>query len=219
MTLPVGRPQVDRIDLIVNAGGSSRRMGIDKALLLVPPRETPLLRHIIERLADIGNGQTIVVANDPTLGVRAGLMPDVRQVNDGYGDTGALGGLATGLACCAGWAMVVACDMPLVNPQLFASLSLLTEQGENSDNEAWDAVVPLTDGHPQPLHALYHRRCLPAIEAALQRGDLHVTAFYDAVRVRSVPECELRRIDPKLHSFFNVNRPEDWQTALTLLAS
>lgn len=210
-------PQAIKIDLIINAGGSSRRMGVDKALLPVPPHETPLLRYIVETLTDVGNGETIIVANDQTLSAKAGLAPAVRQVRDGYGDAGALGGLATGLACCRGWAMVVACDMPLLNPRLFLALSALAEQSENTGGGLWDAVVPVTDGHFQPLHALYHRRCLPAIEETLRRGDLRVMAFYDAVRVRTMSEMALRAVDPELHSFFNVNTPEDWQAALGLL--
>jgi molybdenum cofactor guanylyltransferase len=38
-------------------------------------------------------------------------------------------------------------------------------------------------------------------------------AYLGAVRVREVPEPELRRIDPELRSFFNVNTPEDLERA------
>ena len=220
---PIPMPKSD-CDLIVNAGGVSRRMGMDKALLAVPPEGTPLVRHVIERLSGLVSGQTFVIANDPLLVSKAGLPPSVSQIPDRYPGAGALGGLATGLALCSGWAMVVACDMPMVSPALFAELAVLAQENEYIDTEGdegirepWDAVIPTTEGYPQPLHALYHRRCLPAMEALLARQSLRNANLYDAVRVRYVDEPALRRIDPDLHSFFNVNRPEDWQHALLLL--
>jgi len=201
------------IDLIVNAGGASRRMGMAKALLPVPPAGTPLLRHIIERLSGLVSGRTVVVANDPTLVAATGLAPSVRQLPDRYPGAGALGGLATGLGLCSSWAIAVACDLPLVNPRLFVALANLTEEY----GQPWDAIVPVTDGYPQPLHALYHRRCLPAMEALIEEGNLRIVDLYDAVRVRYVTEPVLRRTDPELLSFFNVNTPEEWRQALAIL--
>jgi len=207
-------------DLIVNAGGISRRMGMDKALLAVPPHGTPLIRHVIDQLSGLVSGQTFVIANDPSLAAKAGLPPSVHQIPDRYPGAGSLGGLATGLALCSGWAMVIACDMPLVSPALFAKLAALT--GETGVTKAcgkvWDAIIPTTEGYPQPLHGLYHRRCLPAMEAMLGQGNLRIVNLYGSIRVRYVDEPELRRIDPDLHSFFNVNTPEDWQQALLLMS-
>ena len=203
-------------DLIVIAGGASRRMGVAKALLPVPPERTALIRHVIERLSGVVSGQTIVVANDPTLSSKAGLATTVQQVPDDYPGAGALGGLATGLARCNGWAIAVACDLPLIDPRLFAHLAALV--GE-TDQEPWDAVVPETEGYPQPLHALYHRRCLPAMRAELAVDNLRIISFYDNVRVRTVPEPILRQVDPDLRSFVNVNTPAEWERALALLES
>ena len=202
-----------KYDLIVNAGGASRRMGADKALLKAPPDGTPLIRRVIERLSGSVAGEIFVIANDPALASKAGLPPHVQVVPDDYAGAGALGGLATGLARCSGWAIAVACDMPLVDPRLFAALADLTEK----DDQIWDAIVPVSGGRPQPLHALYHRRCLPAIENLLQRGGRRFVEFYNAVAVCYVDEAWLRTIDPALRSFVNVNTPEDWQTVLALL--
>ncbi len=208
-------------DLIVNAGGASRRMGADKALLAVPPKETPLIRHVIERLSGLVSGETFVVANDPTLASKADLPSHVHLVLDNYPGAGALGGLATGLAHCSGWAIAVACDMPLVKPEIFAAFAAFTESPhENTGDDAltpWDAIVPRCEGRPQPLHALYHRRCLPAIEALLAEGGRRFVHFYDEVHVCYVDEPILRQIDPELHSFINVNTPQEWQRALELI--
>jgi molybdopterin-guanine dinucleotide biosynthesis protein A len=213
-------PQL-KCDLIVNAGGASRRMGADKALLAVPPNETPLLRHVIERLSVLVSGETFVIANDPALASKAELPPHVHLIADDYSGAGALGGLATGLARCSGWAIAVACDMPLVEPELFAAFMALVEGSDgNPDGDGdspWDAVVPRCDGRPQPLHSLYHRRCLPAIEALLAREGRRFVHFYDDVRVCYMDEPALRQIDPELRSLVNVNTPQDWQIALEQL--
>lgn len=211
------------LDLIINAGGASRRMGMDKALLPVPPHGTPLVRHVYERLAGLATGQAIVVANDASLANKAGLPPSVRQLGDRYPNAGALGGLATGLALSTGWAIAVACDMPFVDPALLTLLAvLIAEPGEKKsgedDGQGWDAIVPLTEGYPQPLHALYHRRCLPAMTTLLVQGNLRIVDLYDAIRVRYVSEEELRRHDPELRSFTNVNTPEEWQQVLAMMA-
>ena len=45
--------------------------------------------------------------------------------------------------------------------------------------------------------------------AALERGDLRAIAFHEAVRVRVVPEAELRIFGEPARMFFNVNTPDD----------
>ena len=110
--------------LIINAGGQSRRMGQPKALLPMPPQQTPLLRHLWQRLQAIAE-RTILIANDPTLAEQAGIAAAVAQYADRYADAGPLGGMATGLALCDDWAILVACDMPFADPELFRYLKLL----------------------------------------------------------------------------------------------
>jgi molybdopterin-guanine dinucleotide biosynthesis protein A len=110
-------------------------------------------------------------------------------------DTGTLGGIATGLQQVAGWAIVVACDLPLVSAPLFARLAQLTAEQEGSEDR-WDAVVPVVGGYEEPLHALYHRRCLPAIETRLAQGQRRVISFLGDVRTCYVSEEDLRAVDP-----------------------
>lgn len=200
------------LDLVINAGGESRRMGRPKALLPVPPGETPLVASVAARLACLLPAQQIVVANDATLAAEAGLSAQTRFVADSWPGTGTLGGIATGLQQVAGWALVVACDLPLVSPQVCALLLQRAAEG------GWDAVVPRIGGYPEPLHALYHRRCLPAIVARLAQGERRVVSFMADVRTCFVEGEALRAVDPDLRSFFNANTPEEWQRALQLLA-
>jgi molybdopterin-guanine dinucleotide biosynthesis protein A len=106
--------------------------------------------------------------------------------------------------------MIVACDMPKLSKPLLEAM-LLTAGDE-------DALVPEPIGEAaprlEPLHAVYRRTCLAAIDACLARGELKTTAFLGAVRVRTLDEGWLRRYDPTLASFVNVNTPEDLHAAL-----
>lgn len=209
-------PCLANLTLIINAGGQSRRMGSDKALLPVPPDNIPLIAHIARRLSQLSPARVVVVTNDAALPARACLPPLTHFVPDAFPDTGTLGGIATGLHQTPEWAAVVACDLPLVSAELFAYFSRIAGSQEGGVDR-WDAVVPMVDGYEEPLHALYHRRCLPAILTRLAEGQRRVISFMPDVRTRYVPEEELRTIDPDLHSFFNTNTPEEWAQALKLL--
>lgn len=208
-----------KLTLIINAGGQSRRMGRPKALLPVPPTNEPLLQLIYQRLQQLSSQRTVVIANDPTFRAQVKLPDEVLWLPDAYPNTGPLGGLATGLATYASWAICVACDLPLLNPALFAYFCTLAAETDTAGDELWDAIVPVVDDYPEPLHALYHRRCLPAITACLAKGERRATAFLPAVRVRYVHEPALRQFDPALHSFLNANTPEEWAQAVALIRS
>lgn len=204
------------LDLIVNAGGKSRRMGPAKALLPVPPASTPLLVYIIERLAplvaDSGGEKIVVVTDDAAVGsVVAGMRDLVRVVGDQWPNGGALGGVASGLALCQHWAMVVACDMPLVSAQLFSRLAQIA-----MPQPEINAVIPVVVDQPQPFHGLWHRRLLPPLEACLRAGELGVVAALQgqAVAWVDVQTLGMGADDP---AFLNVNTPQEWEDALVLL--
>jgi len=205
--------------LVINAGGQSRRMGQDKALLPVPDSGQPLLRHIVQRLQSVSLEQRIIVTNNPQLAQLALLDTPARYLPDAYPDVGPLGGIATGVLACQDWGIYVACDMPLVNPKIFHFLCTLAGEQTETGSQRWDAIVPQIGGYEQPLHALYQRSVLPAITKCLATGERRATSFLKDVRVRWVSEAELRPLDTNLYSFFNANTPEEWAEAIRLLAS
>lgn len=190
-------------------------MGRPKALLSVPPNDRPLIAHIIQRLSPLSPRRIIVVANDCEIARQARLADNVEVLADLYPDAGSLGGIATALGSCDGWMMLVACDMPLVNPDLFRMLWKLVEEG---DDDCWDVVIPHVDGYAQTHHALYHPRCLPIIEPRLAAGQLKVADILVGVRVLMVEEDDIRSVDPHFRSFFSANTPEEWCQALQMLS-
>ena len=178
------------------AGGRSRRMGTDKALLLFDG--TPLIGHVIDRLRDVI--PKIVIVGDNAGGYRRfglPIFPDPRP------DEGPLGGIRTALVsidtplifCCA-------CDMPFLETALVGRLLELAEQGVA-------AVVPRLHDEPEPLCAVYAREALPAIETELAAGGRRIRNALARIPTRYVEEKELRNFDPELRSFVNVNTPGD----------
>ena len=206
MTTSVSSSQNRDVSGIILAGGRSRRLGRDKAV--EPFDGQPLIRRVIERIGPLTDEIVVSVA-DVARGKALPLDPEHRVAVDVYADSGSLGGIFAGLAAAGcGWGLVVACDMPFLNRSLFEYMLGLRED--------WDAVVPMPGTYPEPTHALYSKRCLPSIEARLQANDLKISGFFENVRVRYVSEEEVRRFDPNLHSFFNVNSPEDLAQAVSL---
>jgi molybdopterin-guanine dinucleotide biosynthesis protein A len=188
----------------VLAGGRSTRLGRDKALLTIDG-ET-LLARAVRILATVCD-EVIVVAGPE----RRALVPQVRVVPDERPGAGPLGGIATALRAAGhGRVLVVATDMPLLNPRLLRHLLALSI--------GYDVTIPRVEGRTQQLHAVYARSCLPLIDEQLARDDLKIDRFFARARVRIVEEDEVRRLDPDLRSFRNVNTEADWQTVQALAA-
>ena len=196
------------ITAVILAGGRSRRLGRDKAV--EPFDGEPLIRRVIRRASEaVSARHVVVVVADATRAVALPLDERHCTAVDLFPDCGSLGGIYTGLeAAPTQWSLVTACDMPFLSASLLAHMTGL--------RDGVDAVVPLVDGRPEPTHALYSRRCLPAIESRLCAGHLKISGFFDDVAVRYVPESDIRRFDPDLLSFFNINRPEDLARAMEL---
>jgi molybdopterin-guanine dinucleotide biosynthesis protein A len=188
---------------IVLAGGQGTRLGgVNKALIEIGGRR--VIDRLLDALRPLGSPIVIVSNDDSLLG-----LPGTLVVRDVEPRAGALMGLYSGLReARTPLAVVTACDMPFVSTALLRALVARAAGA--------DVVVPLIDARPEPLHAVYRASCVPAIEATLQAGRKRMIAFFEAVRVREVPEAELRALDPDLRSFLNVNRPEDLDRARAL---
>jgi molybdopterin-guanine dinucleotide biosynthesis protein A len=193
---------------VILAGGMSRRLGRNKAL--EPFQGEPLIRRVIARMRQVGES-LIVVVNDPERAAELDLPEDVATAVDRYPGMGSLGGILTGLVTApTEWSTYCACDMPFLNPQLYQLLLSL--------RDGYDAVVPVVDGRPEPTHAVYSRACVEPIRERIIAKDLKISSFFGEVRVCLVPEEQIRRSDPELLSFFNVNTQEDLTTALSIAA-
>lgn len=195
------------LTIVVQAGGESRRMGQDKALL--PFLSKPLITRVISRVADLAD-EVLVTTNTP----ENYRFLDLPLVSDVYPGRGALGGLYTALnAAGHPFVGVVACDMPFVSPGLLkAELDLLVGTG-------CDAAMPQIEGGTEPFHAVYRRAaCLPAIHSALQADKWKVNSWFADVNMRYVSPEEILKHDPRRLAFWNVNTPEEFRQAERMAA-
>ena len=161
---------------ILLAGGASRRMGQDKALL--DWHGIPLLQHLAGQLQP--HFGEVLISGDPARYAFTGL----RVVEDLRPDQGPLMGLYSAMrASGAAWNFVMACDM------VDAPLPVL--RALHAGAAAGQCVVPLLpDGIRQPLFAFYHRDTLPVMEAILGEGRRAVQTLLERCAVGEVPGSE-----------------------------
>ena len=187
---------------IVMAGGQSRRMGHDKAALLIG--EQTLLQRVAGTMQQVFP-QVLVSVREPRSKIR---LP---QVCDAYPDAGPLAGLCAGLVHATQvdtpWVFAVATDMPFVKPALIEYLA--------QRRSGYQAVVPVAQGHPQPLAAFYSASCLAPIQAILQgNGKRSLRAALEQLKVCYVDESELLGSDDYLRSFMDIDTPQDLTAAM-----
>lgn len=203
------RPTASRLlSAAILAGGASRRMGTDKALLMLAGQT--LLERAISVLAGVAD-DVIVVGDRPAY--HAFGVPVVR---DAYPSTGPIGGIATALQFAQhDDVLVVACDMPFLSSQLLFAMADMPR--------SFDALVPVTEDAinsqrqgrtVQTLHAIYRRSCLRPFQQRIDRREFRLVDGLADVDVQELDEAWIRRYDPDLDSFVNTNNLREWETAI-----
>ena len=192
---------IDDCMAIVMAGGESRRMGCDKATLVLGERT--LLQRVIASVQPLFARVLVSVRQ---------LRPDIDwpQIVDDYPDAGPLAGLCAGLvqaeASTTAWIFAVATDMPFVQPALIEQLARY--------RAGVQAVVPVVHGHPQALAGFYSVDCLATIRMILSgAGKRSLRAALERLNVCYVDESALLAADPGLDSFFDLDTPDDLMAA------
>jgi molybdenum cofactor guanylyltransferase len=190
------------LTLVIQAGGESQRMGQDKALL--PFLGQPLIQCVLKRVSPIA-AEVLVTTNHPE---RYGFL-NLPLIPDLIPGRGALGGLYTALHTASQpLVAIVACDMPFANPALFAAERDILLKAKA------DIAIPHSGNGLEPFHAVYRRKtCLAPIEAALQAKKWRVDAWFSQVKAHILRPDEIRRFDPQLDCFRNINTPEELKEA------
>ncbi|MDR1816146.1 MAG: molybdenum cofactor guanylyltransferase [Clostridiales Family XIII bacterium] len=144
---------------VVLAGGRSRRMGTDKALLLLDGMT--LIEHAVEKFrASIAFDEILISANRPEAYAFLGLP----VVPDRFPGDGPLAGMQACLETAKNeYVSFVPCDAPRIPPGLPAWL-LKKAQGH-------DAACPVFRERPEPLLSCVRKTALPAISNALSAGE------------------------------------------------
>jgi len=198
---------MNELSIVVQAGGASSRMGLDKALL--PFAGATLIERVIKRVHSIAD-EIIITTNDPD----AYTFLDLPLFRDLIPGRGALGGLYTALVSASyAFVGVVACDMAFVNPALLGAAKEICMATRA------DIVIPDTGDGLEPFHAVYRREnCIPKIATALQDQKWRVDSWFDEVKVHKIGPDMILRYDPGMNCFSNINTPEDLEKAQALAA-
>lgn len=177
------------------AGGKSRRMGTDKAFLLV--REEPLLKRMISLVEPFCNEITISGQNSDYKSFNVNMIPDV------FSGCGPISGLYSSLKHSSfDWNLIVSVDVPFVNEELIRFLI--------SNAVECECVIPEHHAGIEPLVGMYNKNILPVIERMIKIGDYKLMNLLSKLNTRYVDCNNLIRKNPRL--FFNVNRPQDYKS-------
>jgi len=169
-------------------------MGEGKASLKIGGKQ--VIELILEKLRVVFDN-VLIVGNSNFIYP----LSQVRVLADIILGKGPLGGIYTGLLNSKSeYNFFCACDMPFLNDDLLKFII--------SEIDGSDAVIPLVRGFVEPLHAIYSKRCLPAIKNCLENEDLRIKSFFPEVKCKYIPENKIKRYDPSLLSFLNLNTPE-----------
>ena len=197
--------ETNDISGIILAGGRSSRLGKDKVFEVIG-KET-LIERAVRQLAELDElDELIVVTSERVAPLLDAFRLRARILKDVHIGQGPMGGLHAGLLAAGNdYSLVVACDLPFLNQDLLRYMIGL--------RRGYDMVVPRVSGMIEPLHAVYSKSCLPAIERRLNEGRSMVYSLLEGVRVRFVEQEEVEKFDPKRLSFFNINSTADIEKA------
>lgn len=184
---------------VILAGGNSKRMGTNKALLKI--RNQTVIEKVIEEIRPL-TSELIVVTNTFEDYEFLGL-PLVADLRKGMGP---LAGLEAGLIASSNEKnLIVACDMPFISKSL---AQLLLDQLAD-----FDAAVPYVEGRLHPLFASYRKSCLKEIQKSLDENRLRMRDFFDQIRLKELDE-PLINMELDSMSLFNMNEPQEYEKAI-----
>lgn len=183
------------LSAILLAGGHSRRMGVDKATLLVAGE--PLWQRQL---------RTIQAVGPETLWISArGELPwcpsGIEVVLDKTPSRGPLGGVAAALSRLkTSHLLVLAVDLPQMTTEHLRQLWSLSQPGAG--------VIPLNGAYFEPLCAIYPVEAAAVAEARLRSPDASLQGF--AATLRHLSRVRLYELTPEEKSLYlNMNTPSD----------
>lgn len=179
---------------VILAGGHSRRFGTDKAFFELGKQT--MISIVAERLAPVFD--SIIVAGGDTVRM-SGI--GLTSYPDPVPDKGALGGIYNGLLNTESeWIFCCGCDMPLLQPDVIRAM--IASIGDE------DALIPMIDQTWQPMHAIYQKKALPAIEQLAKQTNSFLPDLSEVINIRHIEQEALESIPDWLLSFVSFNDME-----------
>ena len=175
---------------IIMAGGRSRRMGQDKAILDI--NGIPVIKYVMNQVRSHFD-QILVSSNN----ILKHSLPGARVIPDEIANKGPLAGIVSALRVSRNDInFVIACDIPEVDIGLVRRLI--------RESKDFDAVLPQTGpSHFEPLFAVYKKSTLAAIDESIIAGNYKILNPLEKCKVKYV---ELSGAD----QFKNLNTMNDY---------
>jgi molybdopterin-guanine dinucleotide biosynthesis protein A len=188
---------------LILAGGVSSRFGGPKALTEFDGR--PMVQCVFEAIAPLASQVVVSVASVSMADALRPLLPSAEFAIDGRHGTGPLEGIRRGCELAQGERLLVApCDAPLLRAELYGLLGKMLGRH--------DAAVPKIEVL-DPVRAVYRR--IRVAEVLDDLPDLDSpTDLVKRLDFVAVGVDRIRKADPHLSSFLDVNTREDFEQAL-----
>lgn len=178
------------MNFYILAGGQSRRMGRNKALIRF--QDKTVIEHV---MAAIPARQEYIkiVTNDREL---FDFLP-VAAISDIHPNLGPISGVHAGLVDSPfQFNFFIACDMPLISAELLTSLL-----ARHTDEDIFGLK---SQRGAEPLCAIYSKKCMPVIEEQIKTGNYSLHDLF-----KKLPSDFVEPLDPE--QLLNMNTPQDYE--------
>ncbi len=175
---------------VILAGGKAQKQGG-----IIPSTQDVDGRKVLERQAAVLKPKVSRIEVSVSVAVAWSRFP---SIVDQFGSVGPLSGIATALSSAStDYVLIVGGAFAWIQPEVLDLL--VARSGEPFDATAFR--FNYTD--PNPLLAIYHKRCAPRAIARLERGDHDAMGLLtsESLAVRWIEDYELQSFDPEMVTF------------------
>ncbi len=162
---------------------------------MTPVREKILIQHVIDTIEPLF--EEIIL-----IGHRRKELKNFKIIEDIMPGLGPLGGIYTGLSVSRSeHAFFFAADMPHLDTGL---INFMISQADDHD-----IIIPVWSQGREPLHAIYHRRNLPAVKKLLEENQLKIFNLLQSADTRYITEETICQYTDPAVAFSNINTVHD----------
>jgi len=194
------------VSCVILIGGESKRMGADKAHVQLAGRT--LIERVLATVMPLFD-DVMISGRDNTVEIEG-----TRFIKDRHAGRGPVIGLCAAMQEARHpYLFAIACDMPFVTTGLIEFLAL--------SPDGYDVATPMRGGRPEPLCARYSATCLRGLEQRIREGKRGLVSFIEnthGLKVWRISEQELRKIDPDMRSFVDIDSADALAEAERVLA-
>ena len=177
-----------KINAYILTGGQSRRLNTNKSLVRLNNKTLTEIIH--QKLSSLFN-KIYIVGKENNFSDN-NFIEDINPIQC------PMNGIATAQNHSnSEWIFIIACDMPLIKPNIINSLY-------DSINSNAQVIAPIVNNRVQPLCAFYHKSVFKNLCIAIEKGDFKLIRLLDKLEILKVtiPVCDEEQ-------FLNINYPKD----------